>query len=491
IIDGAIYNATDSIVSALEALADARSQVIVSAANDAISATATAVASNESAASSAALDAALFDARRDLTGKNNGIFFTPLFPDGNTLGQLAIETLRYSRNVQYMHPATSIFIKWWESLLSSTDQTLFGEKLDLELAQQPPEFWGDGVNDFEPHDTFDRIYQLLFKETSKGPPVEDEPEHALEQRPAPYTFVERDGKLDAVPLDNTATDEDVAADLHAETLRNLEELQDRLKATQAPDWLMRTLGRLAEALGEDLSAIKPGTLLSRLNALETAEISYNSDEGRREVSADVPAAISALAEDLRDLRTFFPALREAEARRIGFDVADSDLEAVSAGLKRVADAGEASDALTDAARVAAREFEAEADSQLEVIATSSNDGLVAQARISASRSLARGLQTSRNMVAATAAALQKIIDKIPTDTLEAIKDALETGGIHQLAAGERYALAALLVALAGPLGTLAAFSAPSRILHKRLVQMIDAELKRRADGDRGDDSNAA
>jgi hypothetical protein len=196
-----------------------------------------------------------------------------------------------------------VWTDWYEARLAGDVGHPPNEALEIARATIPDEIWRQG-----PAVVNAEIKRLIAEHQS------------LQQRPAAFQFRVVDDKIDALPEDARPIDARDAHDLYDEAKRKARDLKDRLQRAQADVDLRAHVDLLLTRLGESYAAMRLGFMLSALRSLQSDVRAYDSEEGRKELSAALLSSILDLAEGVRDLCAMFPRSREIEAEAVSLDL---------------------------------------------------------------------------------------------------------------------------------------------------------------------------
>ena len=190
------------------------------------------------------------------------------------------------------------------------------------------------------------IYEELQKLKRKKPRREDtalDDREFVEQSSAPTSFRIVGDKIDAVPDTTASIDETIAAAFYDEAKRKARELRERLERAQADKRLQTNLALLEARLGASLADVSVGHLLPSLYSLERDFNVYNSEEGRKEHSLELIAALGDAAGAVRDFVSLFPKVRLIEAEALALrivqqpemqeDIAEQGRKAIAAATE--------------------------------------------------------------------------------------------------------------------------------------------------------------
>jgi hypothetical protein len=207
-----------------------------------------------------------------------------------------------------------VWTNWYDARLAGDADHSPNEALEIARATIPDEIWKQSPA------VVNAEIKRLIAEHKGGAPVDVEeppqPEPSLQQRPAAFQFRVVDDKIDASPEDARPIDAQGARDLYDEAKRKARHLEHRLQRAQADVDLRAHVDLLLTRLGESYPEMRPGLMLSVLRSLESDVRAYDSEEGRKELSAALLSSILDLAESVRDLCAMFPRSREIEAEAV-------------------------------------------------------------------------------------------------------------------------------------------------------------------------------
>ena len=175
---------------------------------------------------------------------------------------------------------------------------------------------------------------------------------SLQQRPAAFQFRVIDDQIDALPDDARPIDARDARDLYEEAKRKGNVVKDRLQRAQADVDLRAHVDLVLTRLGESYPEMRPGLMLSVLRSLESDVRAYDSEEGRKELSAALLSNILDLAESVRDLCAIFPRSREIEAEAVSLGLPMEQMPEIRSAIETVIEKVNASDGTTESGREA-------------------------------------------------------------------------------------------------------------------------------------------
>ena len=175
---------------------------------------------------------------------------------------------------------------------------------------------------------------------------------SLEQRPAAFKFRVIDDKIDALPDNSRPINARDALDFYDEAKRKGQVLRDRLQRVQADETIRAHVDLLFTRLGQSYSEMRPGLMLSVLRSLESDARAYDSEEGRKELSAAQLTNILDLAETVRDLCAIFPRSHEIEAEAVSLGLPMARMPEIRSAIGDVIEKVNASDGATEGGREA-------------------------------------------------------------------------------------------------------------------------------------------
>lgn len=208
-----------------------------------------------------------------------------------------------------------VWIDWYEAGLKKSRWSM---KRELIYASVPLNIWEQGhvaANTW--------IYEELQNLKQKKPRREDralDDREFAEQSPAPTSFRIVGDKIDAAPETAASIDETIAAAFYDEAKRKARELRERLERAQADKRLQANLALLEARLGAALADVSVGHLLPSLYSLERDFNVYNSQDGRKEHSLELIAALGDAAGAVRDFVSLFPKVRLIEAEALALRI---------------------------------------------------------------------------------------------------------------------------------------------------------------------------
>jgi hypothetical protein len=247
-----------------------------------------------------------------------------------------------------------VWIDWYSARLK---KSRWSENRELIYASVPLDVWEKGhvaANTW--------IYEELRKlERKKGKEErkDDDDRAFVEQAPAPTSFRIVGETIDVAPETAGAIDGAIAEAFYDEVKRKARELRERLERAQADKRLQDNLALLETRLGASLADVGVGHLLPSLYSLERDFGVYNSEEGRKEHSLELIAALGDAAGSVRDFVALFPKVRQIEAEALALRIAqqpETQEDIAEQGRKAIAAATE-SPLVTPAAASALQDTE--------------------------------------------------------------------------------------------------------------------------------------
>jgi hypothetical protein len=231
-----------------------------------------------------------------------------------------------------------VWIDWYEARLK---KSRWSEKKELIYVSVPLDVWEQGhvaANTW--------IYEELQTLKRKKPRPTNEAldgREFVEQSPAPTSFRIVGDKIDAAPETAASIDETIAAAFYEEAKRKARDLRERLERAQADKRLQANLALLEARLGGSLADVSVGHLLPSLYSLERDFNVYNSEDGRKEHSLELIAALGDAAGAVRDFVSLFPKVRLIEAEALALRIVqqpETQNEIAEQGRKAIATASE-------------------------------------------------------------------------------------------------------------------------------------------------------
>lgn len=247
-----------------------------------------------------------------------------------------------------------VWINWYEA---QRIKSRWNEKKEFIYASVPLEVWEQGhvaANTW--------IFEELQKLKRKKPRREDrgrDDHDLIEQSPAPTSFRIVGDKIDAAQETADSIDETIASAFYDEAKRKARELRERLERAQADKRLQTNLALLEARLGGSLADVNVGHLLPSLYSLERDFNVYNSEDGRKEHSLELIAALGDAAGAVRDFVSLFPKVRLIEAEALALRIVqrpETQDEIAEQGRRAIAAASE-SPHVTPAAASAVQDTE--------------------------------------------------------------------------------------------------------------------------------------
>lgn len=151
--------------------------------------------------------------------------------------------------------------------------------------------------------------------------LEQEENEALNQRPAPFQFGLRQGKIVGVALESSLRST-FGEDLRIVLKDKATSARLRLEHAQVPRHVLVSFDRLIESLADGLSNVRPGVLLGRARSLEAALTSVEVEA----LFSDSVAEVTDVRDSLGDFLAFFPEIIKIEAARVAQRVAAGEME---------------------------------------------------------------------------------------------------------------------------------------------------------------------
>ena len=222
---------------------------------------------------------------------------------------------------------------------------------------------------------------------------------SLEQRPASFTFLIKNGKIEAEPQLGVPQDSTLARDIYEQVKDKISEAHSRFENANVPRRVLSSLERLSGALGETLGQLKPGLLLMRFRSLEADIGSYNTPAGQEELFPDAISLLKDLSASLEDLMACFPKLAEIEAARIALRLQEADVAAAREQMAGIREAAANSDVVAASALRALDVGAPELAHTTEIIENQIDDSVVANAIRKRSSIVAQMLLDYRNFAA--------------------------------------------------------------------------------------------
>lgn len=247
-----------------------------------------------------------------------------------------------------------VWIDWYEARLK---KSRWSKKKEMIYASVPSEICNRGHRAINAW-IYQELQKLKFKH-GRHEIEEDDDRKLIEQSPAPTSFRILGEKIDAASETAGSIDGTVAVAFYDEVKRKSRELRERLERAQADKRLQSNLALLEARLGASLADISVGHLLPSLYSLERDFAVYNSEEGRKEHSLELIAALGDAAGSVRDFVALFPKVRQIEAEALALRIVqqpDIQEEIAEQGRKAIAAASD-SPHVTSAAESALKDTE--------------------------------------------------------------------------------------------------------------------------------------
>ncbi|PCJ95184.1 MAG: hypothetical protein COA52_04105 [Hyphomicrobiales bacterium] len=199
-------------------------------------------------------------------------------------------------------------------------------------------------------------------------------EEFFAQRPASHSFLLKNNKIIAVPLEATSVDL-MRDDIWQEVLRKAKSLRERLGRTQAPGHITDTFDRLIQSLGEKAQDVKPGQLLMHSRSIDAIVAAYSTKSALEEFGEDAHAGLVDFSSSIDDLKATYPEIAKLEAARLAQSLSDADVETVISGTQEIIEIAGKSE-IVDQTALDALESAAPEITETNEIAKSSTNELV-------------------------------------------------------------------------------------------------------------------
>jgi hypothetical protein len=324
-------DAADAAYAAANAAAAAAAAAANAADADAAAyAAAFAAAANAAAAAANAADAAWIDAGRPAAQ----LARAPLWLEGAPgWADRAWQDLRSAMLAS--HEDWRVWTDWYEARLLGNLTWPVNEALEVARALIDDDTWKQG-----PRAVNAEIGRIIAEHES------------LKARPAAFRFQVVADKIDAAPLDARPLDAETAREFYDEAKLKAGKLSKTLERAQADENLRVHLARLIQRLGASYAGMQPGLMISTLRSLESDVRAYDSEEGRKELSAAQLSQIIDVTASVRDLCSTFPILREIEVEAVSLDLPKQRLPEIRDTIGSVVDTVNHSDGVTENGREA-------------------------------------------------------------------------------------------------------------------------------------------
>lgn len=166
-------------------------------------------------------------------------------------------------------------------------------------------------------------------------PVEEDLVAVTTQSPAAYEFIMVPDGVDILAARPEISDIHTADDIYRDVKIKANELLTRLRQTQCPARISRSIERLLLALGDDIRELRPGVLRSHARTVEADAVAFLSEDAQRELFPEVIAFMQDLHLSLEDLQAFFPQIRKIEVEVIALGLQRADIARAREQLEQI------------------------------------------------------------------------------------------------------------------------------------------------------------
>ncbi|WP_428150676.1 leucine-rich repeat domain-containing protein [Brevundimonas sp.] len=324
------------------------------------------------------------------------------------------------------------------------------------------------------------VGRILNVESFDEPDIDEEAieNTILVQRPAPYSFVWTEEKLEALPHHQDPFDENLAQDILDLVVEKINLAIASLSGNQFDSRLAGAFSATLEELNRSASDVRDGILLMRMRTIQAVSSAYFSTD------ADYPEDIRALVMDatisLEDLLAIYPGARTIDANRqaLNFQAEGTQLRSYVENANRIIEIAEASEVVDDSAVEALRDGSNEIALLSNIIDTTSSEATRASAIERRATLASLQLLGLRNFVVAP---LRRVVDELGPVALDSWKQAkiavpLGVGdGVRSVVSTSIKAGVALLATmLAGPVAGIAVLAASFVPLAKATAKVAEA-----------------
>ncbi|MBD8876495.1 hypothetical protein [Roseibium polysiphoniae] len=465
------YAETTVVASAAAAAATvAAGQTALTAAAAAVNATrfaATAFAAT-AAANSADANALLSDREHIETGRSvASLAAKPLWHSEPIPEELGILWKRLRTQLLARNEGWDVWTDWYEARLQGSPANP-----DLEVARVtlPEDLWEQG-----PVAVNARIRELIeeYEPAITAAKAED-----LEQRPAPYGFSWRNGRIEAEPMREAPLDLSIAEDILDELRQKGAAALAGLTGNHADPRLIETVSSFLECIQGKASEIREGRLLMRFRVLEADAGAFVDPSSDRE--RDIRSIVSDFAASAEDLISLYPALRTMEANRLAlrFKSDETTQKTFQQTVEELTEIAEASTLVGASAIEALKEGTVEQASLTEIIDGTGDERSRAEAL--EKRDMISGLQALdvRNFVSSGLKKCGDELGPVVSESWNEAKGAIPRGvgkGVEGAVSGSvKVGVAALVASFAGPVAGLGVLIASFAPLGKRAEKVKEA-----------------
>lgn len=360
-----------------------------------------------------------------------------------------------------------VWSDWYDARLQGSPANV-----DLEVARVtlPENLWDQG-----PAAVNARIRELIDKHELKNIAAEAKD---LEQRPAPYGFSWKNGRIEAEPMREAPLDLSIAEDILDELRQKGAAALAGLTGNHADPRLIETVSSFLECIQGAASEIHEGRLLMRFRVLEADAGAFVDPSSDRE--RDIRSIVSDFAASAEDLISLYPALRTMEANRLAlrFKSDETTQKTFQQTVEELTEIAEASTLVGASAIEALKEGTVEQASLTEIIDGTGDERSRAEAL--EKRAMISGLQALdvRNFVSSGLKKCGDELGPVLSESWNEAKGAIPRGvgkGVEGAVSGSvKLGVAALVASFAGPVAGLGLLIASFAPLGKRAEKVKEA-----------------
>lgn len=306
----------------------------------------------------------------------------------------------------------SLLKVWYDEAIKGATIDPFPIKALREIADQKPEFWGDGDdNPRTPDMVMDDIAARLgwsLDNRSSEDSLEAEKE-ALEQRPAPHTYTYNSGKIDTNTVINAH--DAVGEAIYDDVKEKARKAKAAAGANTGEARLDATLDRFLEMLGDNLSEVNPGKALMSARTIQADISAFETQGASDKLLAEALSTLRDLNGSLDDFLGIFPEIQSINANALALKIQDSDVEAIRGLDAEIEAIAQQSDIVSDTAKAALKDGGSDIDSALDALRTAMSESAAAKALETAAKTMSVKLLSTRNFIAASVRTGMKLSGK--------------------------------------------------------------------------------
>lgn len=266
----------------------------------------------------------------------------------------------------------------------------------------------------------------------------------IQQIPAAYRFTVENSRIAPEAPQGEPVSPDTARDLYTELVEKVHLLLERARERSQDQHVITSSARLLSSLSSGFNNVRPGVVQSRLRTIESIRSAYDTDDGRDQTFPDFRAMIDDVWLSGQDYLVQFPEIREIERQRVALEVERSpaSINVLATQISRIKTLATESDILTEDALNALTDVLPQIASAISV-----------EEKINL---LGDSILTARNFLSAAIRGVTTTGKSGAVWLWGTVKDDL-TNGIQSAARVlPTFAVVALFIHLAGPVGEIAA-----------------------------------